>query len=164
MTTLLVIEIDYEERCTSIAVVNGNLVATAEFAGADLSPMADQVFRLYEQGFMRAVSVGFRPLSQSTHNDSGGVDYGAVELLEFSCVPVPANPEALRKSLASHGGDVSEARAVQLIEQAVDRAGLTSKSRSANEATARRIIEHTFDEAETAAFSASPRSSRDRRT
>jgi hypothetical protein len=48
-------------KCTSIAVASGDLVATAEFAGADLSPMADQVFRLYEQGFMRAVSVGFRP-------------------------------------------------------------------------------------------------------
>jgi phage head maturation protease len=73
------------------------------------------------------VSVGFKPIDNPTYNKENGLDYGAVELLEISAVPVPANPDALRKALASHnGGEVTETRARQ-IEQAVDRAGLAGE-------------------------------------
>jgi hypothetical protein len=51
------------------------------------------------------------------------LDYKAVELLEVSCLAVPANAEALRKSLAAHsGGEVSEAQVRKILGAAFDRA------------------------------------------
>jgi HK97 family phage prohead protease len=67
------------------------LVATAEFAE---TAFASDVFDLYRGGFLRAVSVGFIPLEREP-NEFGGFDIKAAELLEFSCVAVPSNPEAL---------------------------------------------------------------------
>lgn len=74
------------------------LVMSILFAGADVSPLAEQVFQAYRQGFMRAVSVGFIPLRWQFVDDDArgwGVDYLEQELLELSAVTVPALPEAL---------------------------------------------------------------------
>jgi hypothetical protein len=70
--------------CTSITVKNGELVAEGKFAPAELNPFAAQVAGLYQAGFIKATSVGFM-----IHES------GELELLEFSFVPVPANPYAL---------------------------------------------------------------------
>jgi len=70
--------------CTSISVKDGQLVAEGKFASAELSPFAAQIQGLYEAGFIKATSVGY-----IQHED------GELELLEFSLVPVPANPYAL---------------------------------------------------------------------
>jgi HK97 family phage prohead protease len=64
------------------------------FVPGDIYPHAETVRRMYEEGFMSAVSVGFRPLASSL-NDSGGVDFAASELLELSAVSVPCNADAL---------------------------------------------------------------------
>lgn len=79
-------------RAVSVAVDGDKLVADAEFADHD---MANAVLKLIDGGFLRATSVGFRPLTSTYNNARGGTDYTAQELLEFSLVPVPANPEAL---------------------------------------------------------------------
>lgn len=77
------------------------LKATAIFMGPDLNPLADAVFNMYKEGFLRAVSVGFRPLKWQWLRDDEdedvivGIDFLKQELLEFSAVPIPANPEAL---------------------------------------------------------------------
>jgi hypothetical protein len=70
--------------CTKIGVEGGKLVAEGKFASADLNPFAGQVAALYEAGFIKTTSVGYMQ-----HED------GELELLEFSFVPVPANPYAL---------------------------------------------------------------------
>jgi hypothetical protein len=70
--------------CTSISVQDGKLVAEGKFASAELNPFADQVAKLYAAGYIKATSVGY-----IQHED------GELELLEFSFVPVPANPYAL---------------------------------------------------------------------
>ena len=63
-------------------------------------PFAATISGKYERGFMRAVSVGFRPLDFAfMGDDSGGVDFKSQELLEVSTVGVPAHPAALRKAL-----------------------------------------------------------------
>jgi HK97 family phage prohead protease len=67
--------------------------AKVEFATAEENPFAEQLYRLYKNGFMSAVSVGFIPLEYD--NSEGGYHFKKQELLEFSLVPVPANPEAL---------------------------------------------------------------------
>jgi len=70
--------------CTSISVKDGKLVAEGKFAPAELNEFAAQIQGLYEAGFIKATSVGYLQ-----HED------GELELLEFSFVPVPANPYAL---------------------------------------------------------------------
>lgn len=79
--------------CTKIEVVDGKLVAEGKFAPADANPFAQQVRRLYELGMVNATSVGFIPKEYDANRD--GVITRS-ELLEFSFVPVPANPMALR--------------------------------------------------------------------
>lgn len=86
-------------RAKELRLTNQGLAATFTFATAADNPIADNVFRLYQGGFMNAVSVGFRPLKYA-FNDEGGVDFLEHELLEVSTVTVPCNPEALASALA----------------------------------------------------------------
>lgn len=74
----------------------GKLKSRAKFTPKDLYPFGYMVYQFYREGFMRATSVGFNPI-RWIHSDDrkGGIDFLEQELLEFSCVPVPANPEAL---------------------------------------------------------------------
>ena len=76
------------------------LRSIAQFMPADLSAFADSIFRMYLEGYLRAVSVGFRPIKYERILDEEGNPTYAYkflkqELLEFSAVPIPANPEAL---------------------------------------------------------------------
>ncbi len=74
---------------TSIEVVDGKLVAKGKFAPADANPLAQQIRKLYDLKIVRATSVGFIP------KEMDGDKILSAELLEFSFVPVPANPYAL---------------------------------------------------------------------
>lgn len=79
--------------CTSIEVKDGKLVAEGKFAPADANPFAQQIRKLYDLGMVNTTSVGFIP------KEYDGTKTGVIsksELLEFSFVPVPANPYALR--------------------------------------------------------------------
>ena len=90
----------------NIGVEDDALMADAIFVGADIMPFADMVFQLYKGGFMNAVSVGFLPDERVFSEDQGGIKFLTQELLEFSAVPVPANPNALQ--VARSGGiDIS---------------------------------------------------------
>lgn len=56
------------------------------------------VGRMFDEGFMRAVSVGFKPMEFEANEEREGympIDFTRQELLEVSAVPVPSNPEAL---------------------------------------------------------------------
>ncbi len=57
---------------------------------------------LWDQGLLRAASIGFRPL-QAMGNAYGGKDITQAELLEVSLVPIPANQTALRLAAKSLG-------------------------------------------------------------
>lgn len=81
----------------------GLLEAIVQFARF---PFAKQIFDLYEEGYLRAWSVGFMPLDPPKPMEESarrglrrGVRFTRQELLEFSAVPVPANPEALSRML-----------------------------------------------------------------
>ena len=65
---------------------------------------------LWEQGLLRAASIGFRPL-QVMGNNFGGKDITQAELLEVSLVPIPANQTALR--LAAKSLDDTDEKAHQ---------------------------------------------------
>lgn len=85
-------------RAIRIGKKDGKLTSRAEFTPRDMNPFGHSIFQMYAGGFMKATSVGFRPLKFEMSEDekrSGGIDFLKQELLEFSAVPVPANPEAL---------------------------------------------------------------------
>lgn len=77
------------------------LKAKFQFAPADANPIAGQIEKLYEGGYVNASSVGFIP------KERNGNIITRAELLELSLVPVPANQEALRTAVASKSLDIS---------------------------------------------------------
>lgn len=84
-------------KAESVRVQAGVLKAVAEFVPAEVYPFAETVLQMLKGGFLRATSVGFIPLpgKYKFNEERGGVDFEEQELLEFSVVPVPSNPEAL---------------------------------------------------------------------
>jgi HK97 family phage prohead protease len=69
----------------------------------DAGSFADTVYRLAKDGWLAGASVGFVPLRWDFTSDPirggddwfPGIDYHEQELVEFSLVTVPSNPEAL---------------------------------------------------------------------
>lgn len=85
-------------RASNVAVEKGQLVGDIEFASADVYEFADTIFRLVDGGFLKAVSVGFKPDEWSFSSDKSrpfGIDFKKQTLLEISICPVPCNPNAL---------------------------------------------------------------------
>lgn len=97
-------------RAVDISHGDGAISATAEFMDNDVdtSGFSDMIFRMVRSGFLRATSIGFIPtkfefLPEDEDDEDSphvgfrfpGLDFIESELLEFSIVPVPANPEAL---------------------------------------------------------------------
>jgi hypothetical protein len=86
--------------------------------GAEWTP--DTLLALYQQGVMSAFSVGFIPVEGRAATDKDVATFGADcryvhskwKLLEVSCVPLPANQEAV--SLAVSKGILTQERADKL--------------------------------------------------
>ena len=90
--------------------------ALVQFAEAGTSRGVDTVWSLVKQGILKTVSVGFIPHSyRNTDSDSEPTVLADNELLEFSIVPIPANPQAV--ALAYSDGTISEKDAKWLIKQ-----------------------------------------------
>ncbi len=76
--------------------------ATFQFASRETSEHADNIRKLWEAGFLNAVSIGFILHKSEPRLDENGEELrrGRIflewELLEFSIVAVPANQDALR--------------------------------------------------------------------
>lgn len=85
-------------RAVSVTVAGKKLKALDKFMDADLSPFADQIYRMYLDGWLHATSVGFLPKKWKPSEDEKrryGIDFIEQELLEHSAVPVPSNARAL---------------------------------------------------------------------
>jgi HK97 family phage prohead protease len=95
-------------QCTSLEVQATGIIAQTKFSST--TALARDVFNLYREGTLRAWSIGFIPKSirpkPRTQDYPAGLIYDAWELLEYSAVPVPDNPEAL--SLALKSGLIEE--------------------------------------------------------
>lgn len=82
-------------KALAIEITSNGLLTMMQFAEHQL---AQDVFELYAGGFLRAFSVGFRVLEYTRRVDEqaqSGWLMTKTELLEYSCVPVPANQDAL---------------------------------------------------------------------
>jgi HK97 family phage prohead protease len=85
-------------RAASIWIDKKGLWAIIQFAETEL---AEQYWQLYRDGYMKAVSIGFIPLEWTDEREEklGYIrTHTKVELIEISCVAVPANPQALTRS------------------------------------------------------------------
>ena len=89
-------------------IQNGRLEALIEFAPKGISVKADEYCGLYKSGIMNAVSVGFDPIDVKPIKD-GGLRYEKWELMEISCVSVPANPSATVIQRALSGEQTNKA-------------------------------------------------------
>lgn len=88
-------------RASNVSVQNDKLVGDIEFATADVYEFADTIYRLVDGGFLKAVSVGFKPdewVFTSDKNRPYGIDFKKQTLLEISVCPVPCNPNALNEA------------------------------------------------------------------
>ncbi len=88
----------------NLRVEGGKLLGRLVLAAQGTSARIDELRGLLEQGILRAVSVGFRPIDSDPIDPKqpwGAQRYKKQELLECSLVSVPANPAAiaLAKSL-----------------------------------------------------------------
>lgn len=91
-------------RASNVAVIGGKLMGDIEFASAETYAFADTIYRLAKDGFIKAVSVGFRALKWAFVNESDrpyGIDFQKQELLEISICPVPCNANALAEAKAA---------------------------------------------------------------
>jgi len=84
-------------KALSLSVIGERVEAKVKFADYEFARL---VYRLYKDGFLNAWSVGIHMKEYEPRKDDQGTPLRGVhitksELLEFSAVPVPANPEAL---------------------------------------------------------------------
>ena len=79
------------------------LLVDITFEPESINPLAEKIFRKVLHGSLRAVSVGFVPLTdkEGKTGDMRGDNfhYFGQELLEVSVVNIPSNPDALKRSL-----------------------------------------------------------------
>jgi HK97 family phage prohead protease len=117
-------------KSTKLWIEGSKLKAETEFVPADNPATglhAEGILQLYKGGFLSATSVGFSPLKYAFTDDPTrrfGIDFLEQELLEFSCVTVPANAEALIEGRAA-GIDVTPM--LDWCEEQMKRAGDNSR-------------------------------------
>lgn len=96
------------------------LMVDITFEPADINPLADKIYKKIQFGSLRAVSVGFLPIGRGRFGegeDSETYYFAGQELLEVSVVNIPANPNALKKSLEAETAYL-EAERKRLMEEA----------------------------------------------
>lgn len=85
-------------KARRVWVESNALKAEVEFTPEGVARFNDTVYEMLKGGFLNAVSVGFSPLKwawSKAPDRPMGIDFIEQELLEFSIVTIPANPEAL---------------------------------------------------------------------
>lgn len=76
------------------------------------SEKSKEIYRLNKEGFLKGWSIGFIPRVEVFKEDSEGIKRNFIEeweMLEYSSVPIPANPDALNLALKDcRNDDVKE--------------------------------------------------------
>lgn len=98
-------------KAVNTRIEEGKLKSRVEFTPPEMARFNDTVFNMLKAGFLSATSVGFIPIKYNFVDDPQrrfGIDFLEQELLEFSIVTVPANPEALIEARGAQVVDVRE--------------------------------------------------------
>ena len=88
-------------------VEDGKLIGRVTFEPAEINPLAEKIFQKVLHGTLKATSVGFRETvkgawgedEEAVNGKNPTYYFGQVELLEFSIVNIPSNPNALRRKI-----------------------------------------------------------------
>jgi len=115
--------IEEQKRETGTEVV---LMGEVDFEPEDVNPLAEKIYRKVLNGTLKATSVGFSPIknAEGKNGEYGRLNekgdriekdvffYHGQELLEFSIVNIPSNPNALKRDLRNQ-----TANALQFIKR-----------------------------------------------
>lgn len=88
-------------------VEDGKLIGRVTFEPSEINPLAEKIFQKVLHGTLKATSVGFREVTKGKWGEKDEAVtgktptyyFGEVELLEFSIVNIPSNPNALRRKI-----------------------------------------------------------------
>jgi len=92
-------------KITGVEFHKDRIEAVLQFRAAGKSDLADEVFGLYEDGTLNSFSIGFRVFGMTDpveDTDSGKMEPPHItdaELMEVSCVTIPANTGAVSKAV-----------------------------------------------------------------
>lgn len=81
----------------------GNLSGSVKFEPESINPLAEKIFRKVLHGTLKSASVGLVETNEDksfTDEKDGAYVLGGQELVEWSIVNIPANPDAIRKHFA----------------------------------------------------------------
>lgn len=106
-------------KCVGCTRDRKKIVAKTVFAKrpeghpANLEWFPDTLLSLYKQGIMKGFSIGFKVVEGRAANDADVAKWGPgcrrvfskIKVFEYSCVPIPANQDALAKAV--HKGQLS---------------------------------------------------------
>ena len=96
-------------RTVNLETTDGGIMADFELRPAANDQDPQNIVRLlWDGGWVRTASIGFRPIEMQP-NEFGGNDITAWELLEWSLVPIPANADALRLAAKALDGEQKDA-------------------------------------------------------
>jgi len=89
-------------KANNVFFENDFFKSDAQFMPKDMYEFSDMLYKMYLGGYMRATSVGFNPSEYKFSDDRDwGIDFKKQELLEYSLVPVPSNPDAIMEARKS---------------------------------------------------------------
>lgn len=118
----------------SVRTEGNALCSMVEFAPGEIYPLAETIYQLVVAKFINAASVGFMPLAYEWANEDErpyGVDFTEQELLEWSVVSIPANPDCL---VQARSVGIDCAPIIAWAERTLDRGGMTVIARAELEA------------------------------
>lgn len=101
-------------------VEDGKLMVDITFEPKEINELAEKIYQKVLFGSLRAVSVGFLPIGKGRFGEGADAEtyyFAGQQLLEVSVVNIPANPNALRKSMEAEN-DFLEAERKRLLEEA----------------------------------------------
>ena len=106
-------------RNENIIADDFGVIAVTKF---DTSDFAKEVFRLNSEGFLNSWSIGFVPMKKPTLKDKY-LYYDKWNLLEYSSVPIPANPDAVNLMLK----EIKNERVREIITEQKNRSTLMTQ-------------------------------------
>lgn len=119
------------------------IVSKVKFASTEF---AKEIYGLYKEGFLTAFSVGFIPKEWEDGGEKCNDGkkpkrtYKSWEMLEYSAVPVPANPEAL--SLAMQKGILKDDNLIESIQKEIDNDGIKEEIKEEGKQGEEQVIEN----------------------
>lgn len=78
-------------KATEVRKEDGKIIAKGVFASEDANPLAQKVRKMHDAGMIKTVSIGL--FVEEFDRDEREIKES--EMVEFSFVPIPANPEAM---------------------------------------------------------------------